>query len=113
MKIIVVNGKPVESKDDNEILKNFSERWRAKIEEIKKLALDRNQAYQTINDFITESTLIMGNSLIKDKISILYQHAHDVKLAVRAAYSNFKKENKNFWSLLIGNLKLPDIKIGL
>jgi len=94
-------------------LEEFKKRWLSKAEEIKKLALDADQAYRIKICFITEMPSVMARSNDQDHIFELTKLSNDVDLALEAAFSNYRTEklkNKSFWSIsLFGNelKKLP------
>lgn len=110
-KMDIVGGKLTECKKELESLKNFIKRWEEKINRIKELSLDNKQSLHIAQDFIKEAHMkFYYVDSLKNKSLLLDQVGHDLFLALFIANSNYRKENKNFWSLFWKDkLKLPPL----
>ena len=104
----LIDGEINESKDQLGNLKDFIKRWEKKVNEVKNMYLDNNQAHNLCNDFLKEWNKFMYGEEPKNRNVILTQLAHDLFLAISQANNNYRKQFPSFWDRF-HKFKLPDL----
>ena len=97
---------------EQENIKEVYTFWKRVIPEIKKQSFSRDQIRNIKLDFIEQllSKRIIDELLFNDyKLRLLET---ELNLALEIAYSNYRKENRSFWSKIFGDFvkRLPEIK---
>ena len=97
-------------KEEVSTLEEFKNRWKYKCEEIKKSSFTNNQCLSVYQGFMRETlTLMMYYRPDKIPINFLEEISNDLDLSLEISKSNYRKENKGFWSKIF-NFK--NINIG-
>jgi len=87
-------------------IQDFAERWRKKVEEIKKQSFDREQCQSVMSGFEAEGLwLHIYKADSGWRLPEFQEIGNDLRLALNIAYSNFRKEKKGFWSKIFGGQK--------